>query len=185
MKYLVVIEKGPTGFGAYVPDLPGCVAVATRPTSASCVVRGRGCLPRPRACSRRGRTRPIRMTETRTNTPACPNAATPRTASTAATNAAMPTLRRNSAMLADSPARARTPTRTHAHHGNATHPFIQIICPPARPHILATAMPPLCKRGGIVRLVRPSGLWLVSGWLRPLYQCLRRPGRHGRRHARW
>ena len=32
MKYLVVIEKGPTTFGAYVPDLPGCVAVAkTRP----------------------------------------------------------------------------------------------------------------------------------------------------------
>ena len=28
MKYLVVIEKGETGFGAYVPDLPGCVAVA-------------------------------------------------------------------------------------------------------------------------------------------------------------
>ena len=28
MKYLVVIEKGPTSFGAYVPDLPGCVAVA-------------------------------------------------------------------------------------------------------------------------------------------------------------
>ena len=27
MKYLVVIEKGRTGFGAYVPDLPGCVAV--------------------------------------------------------------------------------------------------------------------------------------------------------------
>ena len=27
MKYLVIIEKGPTGFGAYVPDLPGCVAV--------------------------------------------------------------------------------------------------------------------------------------------------------------
>ena len=32
MKYLVVIEKGPTSFGASVPDLPGCVAVArTRP----------------------------------------------------------------------------------------------------------------------------------------------------------
>lgn len=31
MKYLVVIEQGPTSFGAYVPDLPGCVAVgATR-----------------------------------------------------------------------------------------------------------------------------------------------------------
>jgi predicted RNase H-like HicB family nuclease len=28
MKYLVVIEQGPTSFGAYVPDLPGCVAVA-------------------------------------------------------------------------------------------------------------------------------------------------------------
>lgn len=28
MKYLVVIEKGPATFGAYVPDLPGCVAVA-------------------------------------------------------------------------------------------------------------------------------------------------------------
>ena len=31
MQYLVVIETGPTSFGAYVPDLPGCVAVgATR-----------------------------------------------------------------------------------------------------------------------------------------------------------
>ena len=28
MKYAVVIEKGPTSYGAYVPDLPGCVAVA-------------------------------------------------------------------------------------------------------------------------------------------------------------
>jgi predicted RNase H-like HicB family nuclease len=27
-KYAVVIEKGSTSFGAYVPDLPGCVAVA-------------------------------------------------------------------------------------------------------------------------------------------------------------
>jgi predicted RNase H-like HicB family nuclease len=26
-KYLVVYEKGDTSFGAYVPDLPGCVAV--------------------------------------------------------------------------------------------------------------------------------------------------------------
>ncbi len=26
-KYAVVIEKGDTGYGAYVPDLPGCVAV--------------------------------------------------------------------------------------------------------------------------------------------------------------
>ena len=28
MKYMVVIEKGPTRYGAYVPDLPGCVAAA-------------------------------------------------------------------------------------------------------------------------------------------------------------
>ena len=27
MQYLVVIEQGPSSFGAYVPDLPGCVAV--------------------------------------------------------------------------------------------------------------------------------------------------------------
>jgi len=28
MQYAVVIEKGPTSVGVYVPDLPGCVAVA-------------------------------------------------------------------------------------------------------------------------------------------------------------
>ena len=28
MRYAIVIEKGPTSFGAYVPDLPGCIAVA-------------------------------------------------------------------------------------------------------------------------------------------------------------
>ena len=27
MRYLIVIEKGPTNYGAYLPDLPGCVAV--------------------------------------------------------------------------------------------------------------------------------------------------------------
>lgn len=27
MKYAIVIEKSDTGYGAYVPDLPGCVAV--------------------------------------------------------------------------------------------------------------------------------------------------------------
>lgn len=26
MRYLVVVEEGATSFGAYVPDLPGCVA---------------------------------------------------------------------------------------------------------------------------------------------------------------
>jgi predicted RNase H-like HicB family nuclease len=28
MKYAVIIEKGEGSFGAHVPDLPGCVAVA-------------------------------------------------------------------------------------------------------------------------------------------------------------
>jgi predicted RNase H-like HicB family nuclease len=27
MRYLVVVEKGETSYGAYVPDLPGCIAV--------------------------------------------------------------------------------------------------------------------------------------------------------------
>jgi predicted RNase H-like HicB family nuclease len=27
MSYLVVIERGEAGYGAYVPDLPGCAAV--------------------------------------------------------------------------------------------------------------------------------------------------------------
>jgi predicted RNase H-like HicB family nuclease len=28
MEYAIVIEKSATGYGAYVPDLPGCVALA-------------------------------------------------------------------------------------------------------------------------------------------------------------
>jgi predicted RNase H-like HicB family nuclease len=28
MRYAIVIEKGPSSSGAYVPDLPGCVAAA-------------------------------------------------------------------------------------------------------------------------------------------------------------
>lgn len=32
MRYMVVIEQGPSSFGAYVPDLPGCIAAAeTKP----------------------------------------------------------------------------------------------------------------------------------------------------------
>jgi predicted RNase H-like HicB family nuclease len=27
MDYVVIIENGPSSYGAYVPDLPGCVAV--------------------------------------------------------------------------------------------------------------------------------------------------------------
>ena len=28
MKYAIVIERTPSGYSAYVPDLPGCVAAA-------------------------------------------------------------------------------------------------------------------------------------------------------------
>ena len=28
MQYMVVVEKGSNSFGAYVPDLPGCIAAA-------------------------------------------------------------------------------------------------------------------------------------------------------------
>ncbi|MEX0708417.1 MAG: type II toxin-antitoxin system HicB family antitoxin [Woeseia sp.] len=28
MKYLVIVEESENGFGAYVPDLPGCAAAA-------------------------------------------------------------------------------------------------------------------------------------------------------------
>jgi predicted RNase H-like HicB family nuclease len=31
MRYGIVIEKGPTSYGASVPDLPGCVAVGDSP----------------------------------------------------------------------------------------------------------------------------------------------------------
>ena len=39
MKYLVVIEKGPASFGAYVPDLPGCVAVAKTRSQVKRLIR--------------------------------------------------------------------------------------------------------------------------------------------------
>ena len=32
MRYAIVIERGPTSYGAYVPDLPGCVAVGKSAT---------------------------------------------------------------------------------------------------------------------------------------------------------
>ncbi len=28
MKYTVIVEQGPTSWGAYVPNLPGCIAAA-------------------------------------------------------------------------------------------------------------------------------------------------------------
>jgi len=39
MKYDVVIERGPTSFGAHVPDLPGCVAVAETKAEVLVLIR--------------------------------------------------------------------------------------------------------------------------------------------------
>jgi len=39
MSYLVVIERGDTSVGAYVPDLPGCAAVADTEEEALRLVR--------------------------------------------------------------------------------------------------------------------------------------------------
>ena len=39
MRYLVVLEQGPTSFGVYVPDLPGCVAAAETRDEALRLIR--------------------------------------------------------------------------------------------------------------------------------------------------
>ena len=39
MEYLVVIERGPSSFGAYVPDLPGCVAVGETRSEVETLIR--------------------------------------------------------------------------------------------------------------------------------------------------
>lgn len=39
MRYLVVVEEGPTSFGAYVPDLPGCVAAGETRDEALTLIR--------------------------------------------------------------------------------------------------------------------------------------------------
>jgi predicted RNase H-like HicB family nuclease len=38
-RYAVVIEQGPTSYGAYVPDLPGCVAVAETADEVETLIR--------------------------------------------------------------------------------------------------------------------------------------------------
>lgn len=38
-RYTIVIEKGPKSFGAFVPDLPGCVAVAKTRTAVVKLIR--------------------------------------------------------------------------------------------------------------------------------------------------
>ena len=39
MRYMVIVEKGQTSFGAYVPDLPGCVAVGETKEEALSLIR--------------------------------------------------------------------------------------------------------------------------------------------------
>ena len=39
MRYAIVIEKGSTSYGAYVPDLPGCVAAAETRDEALQLIR--------------------------------------------------------------------------------------------------------------------------------------------------
>ena len=39
MRYAVVIEKGPTSYGAHVPDLPGCVAAAETREEVCALIR--------------------------------------------------------------------------------------------------------------------------------------------------
>lgn len=40
MRYVVIIEKGESSYGAYVPDLPGCVAVAKTEKQAVKLIQG-------------------------------------------------------------------------------------------------------------------------------------------------
>ena len=39
MGYAVVIEKGPTSYGAHVPDFPGCVAAAETKEEVCSLIR--------------------------------------------------------------------------------------------------------------------------------------------------
>ena len=39
MQYLVVIEKGDSSYGAYAPDLPGCIAAADSETEVRQLIK--------------------------------------------------------------------------------------------------------------------------------------------------
>jgi predicted RNase H-like HicB family nuclease len=39
VRYLIVLEKGPTSYGAFAPDLPGCVAVGETPEETLALMR--------------------------------------------------------------------------------------------------------------------------------------------------
>ena len=38
MRYLVVLEQGPSSVGAYVPDMPGCIAVGATREEATALI---------------------------------------------------------------------------------------------------------------------------------------------------
>ena len=40
MRYAVIIEKGPKSYGAYVPDLPGCVAAGDSRDEVMSLIQG-------------------------------------------------------------------------------------------------------------------------------------------------
>jgi predicted RNase H-like HicB family nuclease len=39
MQYAIVIERGPSSYGAYVPDLPGCIAVGDSEAEVTQLIR--------------------------------------------------------------------------------------------------------------------------------------------------
>lgn len=39
MRYMIVLEQGPDSFGAYVPDLPGCIAAGESEQEALDLIR--------------------------------------------------------------------------------------------------------------------------------------------------
>ncbi len=39
MKYTVIIEKGDSSYGAFVPDLPGCIAVGETEQEATALIK--------------------------------------------------------------------------------------------------------------------------------------------------
>ena len=39
MQYIAIVEKGEDSFGAYVPDLPGCIAAAETKTEVLQLIR--------------------------------------------------------------------------------------------------------------------------------------------------
>ena len=39
MKYTVILEKGESSYGAFVPDLPGCIAVGEDREQTLCLIK--------------------------------------------------------------------------------------------------------------------------------------------------